>query len=103
MLNLGLESRHNVFDATIEGCFVIRLRCCLRMNVPDRESSLLSPKGLLLSLLVVSLAIGTTRRYGAPMFAGGFRVAPEVVRLFFSIAQTLVCAALVTPTRQPFE
>ena len=56
------------------------------MDVPDRESSLWTPKGLLLGLLVVNLAIGATRRYGFPAFAGGLRIAPEVVRVFFSIA-----------------
>ena len=66
MLNLGLESRGNPFGAAIvKAVLFIILRCRLRMDVPDRESRLWTPRGLLLGSSVVSLAIGAARRYGA--------------------------------------
>jgi hypothetical protein len=52
-LNLGLESRRNRFGAAIvKTVLFIILRCRLRMDVPDRESSLWTPRGLLLGLSV---------------------------------------------------
>jgi nucleoside-diphosphate-sugar epimerase len=64
VLNLGLESRRNRFGAAIvKAVLLFILRSRLHMDVPDRESSLWPPRGL----LVVSLAIGAGRRYGSPV------------------------------------
>jgi hypothetical protein len=46
------------------------------MDMPDNESSLWTPRGLLLGLSVVSLAIGATADMDPRVFAGGLRIAP---------------------------